>query len=236
MRPRNSASSTSHSQKGHPHASDFTPYVVFVFPKPANRILVSFSRAHYGYRAGSPLSIASGRQDLALHRHTLQRQLLSRLEMLDNNPATKAIVADGDRLYQLHSSGKIWRFTGTPCSGNSCPGWQMLDNNPATTAISAGDGRLFQLHNSGKIWRFTGMACSGNSCPGWQMLDNNPASKAIAIGGGRLYQLHTTGKIWRYTGTPCSGNSCPGWQMLDNNPATIAIVPGDSGAALSVAQ
>jgi hypothetical protein len=26
---------------------------------------------------------------------------------------------------------------GTPCSGNSCPGWQRLDNNPKTKAIAA---------------------------------------------------------------------------------------------------
>ena len=120
--------------------------------------------------------------------------------------------------------GSIWRFTGTACSGNSCPGWQKFDNNTATVRIAAGGNKLYQLHNSGKIWQSTGTACSGNSCPGWQILDNNPATIGIVTDGTQLYQLHNNGKIWRYTGTPCSGNSCPGWQMLDNNPATIAIV------------
>jgi hypothetical protein len=48
--------------------------------------------------------------------------------MLDDNGATVQIAADGNDLFQLHNSGRIWRFTGTPCSGNSCPGWQMLDD------------------------------------------------------------------------------------------------------------
>jgi hypothetical protein len=119
--------------------------------------------------------------------------------------------------------GSIWQYTGTPCSGNSCPGWQKFDSNIATVRIAAGTNNLYQLHNTGKIWRFTGTACSGNSCPGWQMLDNNAATIGIITDGVQLYQLHNTGKIWRFTGTACSGNSCPGWQMLDNNPATIAI-------------
>jgi len=36
----------------------------------------------------------------------------------------------------LHHDGTIWRYTGTPCSGASCPGWWQLDNNPATKAIT----------------------------------------------------------------------------------------------------
>jgi hypothetical protein len=125
-------------------------------------------------------------------------------------------------------AGSIWRFTGTPCSGNSCPGWQRLDDNGASVRIAAGAGNLYQLHNSGRIWKSTGTPCSGNSCPGWQMLDNNPASIEIAAGDGNLYQLHNSGRIWKSTGTPCSGNSCPGWQMLDNNGATVAIVASEN--------
>jgi peptidyl-Lys metalloendopeptidase len=136
-------------------------------------------------------------------------------------------TVSGVDLCQLHSDGWIWRFTGTPCSGNSCPGWQRLDNNPKTIAIAAAGNNLYQLHNDGWIWRFTGTPCSGNSCPGWQRLDNNPKTKAIAAAGSNLYQLHKDGWIWRFTGTPCSGNSCPGWQRLDNNPKTKAIAAGD---------
>jgi hypothetical protein len=55
--------------------------------------------------------------------------------MLDNNPNTTEIVATGDRLYQRHSTGWIWRYTGPACTGQSCPGWRRLDNNPATKEI-----------------------------------------------------------------------------------------------------
>jgi len=57
--------------------------------------------------------------------------------LLDNNPRTVSIAAGGTSLYQRHNDGKIWRSTGTPCSGASCPGWQMLDNNGATVDIVA---------------------------------------------------------------------------------------------------
>jgi Domain of unknown function (DUF1929) len=122
----------------------------------------------------------------------------------------------------------IWRYTGTPCSGESCPGWQKLDNNPKTVEIVAAGGHheqsLYQLHNDGWIWRFTGTPCSIDSCPGWQRLDNNSKTIALTGAGIQLYQLHNDGMIWRYTSTPCSGDSCPGWQKLDNNTKTVGIV------------
>jgi len=127
-------------------------------------------------------------------------------------------------LYQLHNDGWIWQYTGTPCSGNSCPGWTRLDNNPKTRAITGGGNQLYQLHNDGWIWQYTGTPCSGDSCPGWRRLDNNPKTIAIAAAGNQLYQLHNDGWIWQYTDTPCSGDSCPGWRRLDNNPKTRAIV------------
>ncbi len=53
----------------------------------------------------------------------------------ENTPARECGT---NYLYQLHVNGAIWRYTGTPCSGNSCPGWQRLDNNPKTKAIATG--------------------------------------------------------------------------------------------------
>ena len=48
-------------------------------------------------------------------------------EIFDSNPATNAIVAGDNNLYQLHADGKIFRFNGTPLTG-----WDLLDSNPAT--------------------------------------------------------------------------------------------------------
>ena len=117
----------------------------------------------------------------------------------------------------------VWRHTGTPCSGDSCPGWARLDNNPRTISIAADGSQLYQLHNNGAIWRSTGATCDCGSCPGWTRLDNNSKTVALAAAGGHLYQLHNDGWIWRHTGTPCSGDSCPGWQRLDRNSKTVAI-------------
>ena len=143
-------------------------------------------------------------------------------------PAVSGLSVFSGALFVGGVGATIWSYTGTPCSGSSCPGWQQLDNNPATVAIVSGGSKLYQLHNTGKIWMSTGTGCSLDSCPGWQMLDDNTAAVQIAADGASLYELHNTGKIWRYTGTPCSGSSCPGWQMLDDNTLTISIA-ADSG-------
>jgi hypothetical protein len=110
-------------------------------------------------------------------------------EELDNNPATAAIVADGNQLYQRHNTGLIWRYTGTPLTG-----WQLLDNNPATAEIVADGNQLYQRHNTGLIWRYTGTPLTG-----WQLLDDDPASVTIVASAAQLYQRHNTGRIWRYT-------------------------------------
>ncbi len=124
---------------------------------------------------------------------------------------------------------QIWSYTGTPCSGGSCLGWQKLDNNVSKTVAITGDGNLLaQLHNDGEIWRYTDTACNGDVCPGWEKLDSNSKTIAITAGGDKLYQLHNNGSIYLYTGPACSGGSCGGWQKLDKNAKTIAITAGDN--------
>jgi hypothetical protein len=141
-------------------------------------------------------------------------------------PAATGLGVYSKTLYIARDGAAIWRYTGTPCNGNSCPGWERFDNNPRTVTILADVGNVYQLHNNGAIWQSSNMACDADSCPGWRALDKNPKTIAVAAAGGKLYQLHNDGKIWRYTGTPCSGNSCPGWQKLDGNTKTVAIAAG----------
>jgi hypothetical protein len=128
-----------------------------------------------------------------------------RWTLLDANPATRMLAAEGRNLYQLHSDGKIWRFTGTPLRG-----WELIDNNPASVRIVAAGGNLYQMHSDRKVWRYTGTPLTG-----WELIDNNPATQQIVADGRNLYQLHSDGKIWRFTGTPLRG-----WELLDRNPAT----------------
>ena len=141
--------------------------------------------------------------------------------------ATPGLAVYSSARYIGPDGAPIWRYTGTPCSGDSCPGWQRWDNNSRSVAIASDGGELYQLHNNGAIWQSTQTPCTAvDSCPGWRRLDRNPKTIAIAAAGGKLYQLHNDGMIWVYTGTPCNGESCPGWQRLDRNPKTIAIAAG----------
>ncbi len=157
-------------------------------------------------------------------------------QRLDNNAATRAIVASAGRLYQLHANGRIWRSNGQPCTDDLCPGWTLLDANPATRGIVAGGGQLYQLHADGRIWRSNGQPCTGSgaslSCPGWVLLDNNSRAAQILASGVQLYQRHANGALWRFTGVACTGSgaslSCPGWVPIDNNPRTTRIT-GDNG-------
>lgn len=113
---------------------------------------------------------------------------------LDNNPSTTAIVVHAWHLYQMHSDGRIWIYTGPPLTG-----WLELDNNPATVQIAAGRGRLYQKHNDGRIWQYTGPPLTG-----WTQLPRTghiAAVKQIAVGGPwpsfvhEVYQLHSDGRI-----------------------------------------
>src|SRR5688572_22336248 len=78
-------------------------------------------------------------------------------------------------LFKIHYDGSIWRATGTPCTGGTCPGWQKLGNNPASSSIVAGTDSLFQLRRDGSVWRYTWTPCnsSGTTCAGWVALDHN---------------------------------------------------------------
>jgi hypothetical protein len=160
--------------------------------------------------AGRPCAVA---RFVHVRSHDVTHDVFPDWQQLDNNPATTEIVAASGNLYQRHSNGFIWRYTGTPLSG-----WELLDNNPASTEIVGAGGNLYQLHNNGLIWRYTGTPLSG-----WELLDNNPATVQIAAGGSNLYQIHDNGNIWKYTGPPLTG-----WRQLDNNPASVTIVAADN--------
>ncbi|KAF4498942.1 beta-glucosidase [Fusarium agapanthi] len=129
-------------------------------------------------------------------------------QLLDNNAAAISIVADGSDLYELHNSGFIWFYTGTPITG-----WRLLGNKASTTKIDASKGNLYQLRNTGEIFRYTGTPVTG-----WQLVDNNPAALDIIASGNDLYQLHESGFIYKYTGTPITG-----WQQLGNSKNTFRI-------------
>jgi V8-like Glu-specific endopeptidase len=155
-------------------------------------------------------------------RVTLFSQLLGPgWQELDDNPATLSIAAGaplgplGPSLYQLHSTGAIWRYNGTPMVG-----WELLDTNSATVELATDGSTLYQRHSgSGAIWRYTGVPLFG-----WERVGGNTQTKTIVaargLENGWLYELHNDGKIWRFNSTNAPGE---GWELLDSNPSTIAI-------------
>jgi hypothetical protein len=116
-------------------------------------------------------------------------------------------------LYQKHSDGSIWKYTGTPLSG-----WTQVGNNSATKQIAAsnGGGALYELDTTGTIWQYANSA--------WTKIDNNTAAVQIASNSSTVYQLHGNGSIWKYTGTPLSG-----WTQIGNNAAAVKIAASESG-------
>lgn len=141
--------------------------------------------------------------------------------LLDNNAATASIAAGARELYQLHTNGRIFRYTGFPCKGELCLGWEVLDRNPATASIAAGGGELYQMHANGHIWRYTGSPCNDRGCHGWERIDDGTDTASIAVDdAGGVYKLQRGGPIWRYTGVPHR------WEAIDNNPRTVAIAAG----------
>ena len=109
-------------------------------------------------------------------------------QLLDNNPATVGILADGSPaiyptryfLYQLHSDGTIWQYL--PHAGLWGSNWVLLDNNPDAIGIAAGLGNLYQLHRDGTIWHYVTPPIRG-----WALLDNNPATDFITSSSGNTF-------------------------------------------------
>jgi hypothetical protein len=197
-------------------------------------LLTAFSFAGTAAVAQEFDTVYELRTDGSIRQDTCSGNSCQGLVLLDNNPAATSITSGGGGLFQMHTDGSIWKYTGTPCGFFSCPGWTELDNNSNTKTIVAGGlgglVYLFQMHFSGSIWQTTGS--------GWTENDNNSLTTQIIAAGGTLFlcfqgtcppnipplvQLHSDGKIWQYTGTPCNNTGCPGWQMLDDNSLTTKI-------------
>src|SRR5262249_33519383 len=126
-------------------------------------------------------------------------------EMLDKNIASDQILADGLKLYQMHTNGSIWYYTGVPPTK-----WKLLDNNPLPTSFAAKDNCLCQLRKDGTILHYIDWPA-----PTWEVVDQDGGAFAIAVGSNSahvhfLYKLRRDGSIWRRTVDPLQP-----WTMLD---------------------
>jgi len=148
-----------------------------------------------GWGTGEPsaLQVVANFTQLLPNRNVYQDNFGLTQPVLDENPQTKeiAIQIPSFAVYQLRFDGSIWEYTGTPCSGLSCPGWVQIDRNPISASISAYNA-LYQVHTDGSIWKFTGTRCTGSWCPGWQQLNNDFSTKMIAVYGDQWSSYATT--------------------------------------------
>jgi hypothetical protein len=141
--------------------------------------------------------------------------------MIDNNPATTAIVGGAGGLYQLHKDGKVYRWNANCAAGSpGCP-WTLLDqSSDPTTMITAGNG-VYQLRKSGAIFQYTGgnSQCTSTTCPGWEPRGKDATTSIIKSGYSDFYRLLKNGQVSVWQG----GN----WVTLDHSPHnTIAITAG----------
>lgn len=119
-------------------------------------------------------------------------------------------------LYQLHSSGSVWGYTGVPCHQNVCSGWILLNNDPNASQIAAGsNGNLYQLDNNGSVWQWIGTpGCSGNDCIRWRQV--GVKATQIWAAGGNVFEY--SGALYQFNGQPCSNpTTCNGWTLIDSD-------------------
>jgi hypothetical protein len=132
----------------------------------------------------------------------------------DSNPDTAQIAGSSGRLYQRHSDGSTYTWTG---SGQS---WTYIGAASENVIdIVAASDQLYSRRRDGWVVRYTG---SGSS---WVTIEQPTASvsKQIAITDSKtLWNLLSTGDLVRSTWPHTSGS----WTIVDINAANIAIAVG----------
>jgi hypothetical protein len=145
-----------------------------------------------------------------------------------------AAFAAAPVVYELHTTGSVWGYTGTPCNGQACPGWEMLNDDSKAVQIAAGAGTLYQLDSDGTVWQWNGAVCNGNACNRWTQIGADAIT--IYAAGTNVYFYgcpeYNCG-LHQFTGQPCySPTDCPGWVQLDlEAPNTASYYVQDSYVA-----
>jgi hypothetical protein len=134
--------------------------------------------------------------------------------------AVPAAFAAAPGLYELHTTGSVWGYLGTPCNGQVCSSWEMLNNDPLAIQIAAGAGTLYQLDSDGSVWQWNGTVCKGNTCSPWTQIGGAGTATQILAAGGNVYAAWNDtegfGVFFQFTGQSCyNPGNCPGWTLID---------------------
>ncbi|KAF2030067.1 hypothetical protein EK21DRAFT_66409 [Setomelanomma holmii] len=134
--------------------------------------------------------------------------------LINNDPNTAQITGSNGRLFQRHTDGSTWLWTG---NGQA---WTYIGaaSDNVIDIVAASD-QLYSRRKDGWVARWTG---SGSS---WVSVEQPTASvsKQITITDTKtLWNLLSTGNLVRSTWPHSSGS----WQIVDINTANIAIAVG----------
>ncbi|KAH5319569.1 hypothetical protein HBI12_113460 [Parastagonospora nodorum] len=132
----------------------------------------------------------------------------------DNNPDTIQIAGAAGKLYQRHTDGSTYLWTGT---GQSWTPIGAASEN--VIDIVAASDQLYSRRKDGWVVRYTGTGTS------WVTIEQPTASisRQIAITDSKtLWNLLSTGDLVRSTWPHTSGS----WQIVDQNSANVAIAVG----------
>jgi hypothetical protein len=134
--------------------------------------------------------------------------------LVNSDPNTAQITGSSGRLFQRHTDGSTWLWTG---SGQA---WDYVGTASENVIdIVAASDQLYSRRKDGWVARWTG---SGSS---WVSVEQPTASisKQIAITDSKtLWNLLSTGDLVRSTWPHSSGS----WQIVDINTANTAIAVG----------
>ena len=173
-------------------------------------------------------------------------------QLLDNNPATGAIAADGvgavpgtqerpDLEVHRHAPDRMAGTGQQPrheedcrCQRQPLPTAQQrphlevrraADDGMAGDRQQPGDGRHRRERRRSLSVAQQRPHLEVHGRPTYRLAGTRQQSgdEAHRGSGGKLYQLHNNGRIWKYVSPPMTG-----WRELDNNPATVSILAADN--------
>lgn len=141
----------------------------------------------------------------------------------------------GATLYQLHTDGAVFAYTGSPCGTSGCNGWGQINGaGSGVSKMAADNGSLYILLTNGAIFKYNGNPCDSTGCHGWTQLNGAGSSATqITAEAGALWMLRSDGAIFKYNGNPCGPSGCNGWTQYNGaGSGATQIVAGTNSAGV----
>ena len=141
----------------------------------------------------------------------------------------------GNALFQLHTDGAVFAYTGSPCGTSGCTGWgQINGTGSGVSRMAADNGSLYVLLSNGAIFKYNGTPCDSTGCHGWTQLNGaGSGATQITAEAGALWMLRSDGAIFKSNGNPCDAGGCGGWiQYNGAGSGATQIVAGTNSAGV----